>query len=56
LLGRDHWSGVVETAVGDQGARDYLIEHPPREVECSDLAGGADVDTVEQLPAGHRPS
>src|SRR3954447_18249611 len=24
LLGRDHWAGVVETAVGDQGARAYL--------------------------------
>jgi nicotine blue oxidoreductase len=56
LLGRDHWSGVVGTAVGDQGARAYLLKHPPREVECSDLADGADVDTVEQLPAGHRRS
>jgi len=56
LLGRDHWSGVVGTAVGDQGARAYLMKHPPREVECSDLTDGADVDTVGQLPAGHRPS
>jgi nicotine blue oxidoreductase len=55
LLGRDHWSGVVGTAVGDQGARAYLMKHPPREVECSDLTDGADVDTVGQLPAGHRP-
>jgi CTP:molybdopterin cytidylyltransferase MocA len=56
LLGRDHWSGVLGTAVGDQGARPYLMQHPPREIECSDLADGADVDTVAQLPAGHRPS
>jgi nicotine blue oxidoreductase len=56
LLGRDHWSGIVGTAVGDQGARAYLLKHPPREVECSDVADGADVDTVEQLPVGHRRS
>ena len=57
LLGRNHWPDLIETAVGDQGARTYLRAHPPREVECSDLAGGADVDTLEQLPAGHhRPS
>jgi CTP:molybdopterin cytidylyltransferase MocA len=56
LLGRDHWAGVIATAVGDQGARSYLRQHPPREIECSDLADGADVDTPDQLPAGHRPS
>jgi nicotine blue oxidoreductase len=56
LLGRDHWSGVIATAIRDQGARAYLRQHPPAEIECSDLADGADVDTVEQLPAGHRPS
>lgn len=56
LLGRDHWAGVIATAVGDQGARSYLRQHPPREVECSDLADGADVDTPDQLPDGHRPS
>jgi nicotine blue oxidoreductase len=55
VLGRDHWDGVIATAVGDQGARAYLKEHPPVEVECGDLADGADVDTVEDLPEGHRP-
>jgi nicotine blue oxidoreductase len=54
FIGRDHWSGVVGMAVGDQGARAYLTRHPPREVECADLADGADVDTADQLPAGHR--
>ena len=24
LIGRDHWAGVIATATGDQGARDYL--------------------------------
>jgi CTP:molybdopterin cytidylyltransferase MocA len=44
LLGRDHWVGVRATATGDRGARDYLRAHPPEEVECGDLATGADVD------------
>ncbi len=45
LLGRDHWAGVLATTHGDKGARDYLKLHPPEEVECGDLATGADVDT-----------
>jgi CTP:molybdopterin cytidylyltransferase MocA len=45
LLGRDHWAGVVETAVGDQGARAYLASRPVTLVECGDLATGRDVDT-----------
>ncbi len=54
LLGRDHWDGVIATAVGDQGARPYLEQHRPVEVECGDLADGSDVDTVAELPEGHR--
>jgi CTP:molybdopterin cytidylyltransferase MocA len=55
LIGRDHWSGVTETARGDRGARDYLAEHPPQLVECGDLATGRDVDTPEHLRQGlHR--
>ncbi len=54
VLGRDHWAGVIATAAGDQGARAYLKQHPPVEVECGDLADGMDVDTVEDLPDGHR--
>ncbi len=45
LLGRDHWAGVVATATGDQGARDYLREREVTAVECGDLATGRDVDT-----------
>ena len=45
LIGRDHWAGVVETASGDQGARDYLKEREVTAVECGDLATGRDVDT-----------
>ena len=44
VIGRDHWAGVVESATGDQGARDYLASHDTRLVECGDLATGADVD------------
>jgi nicotine blue oxidoreductase len=44
LLGRHHWDGVVATAVGDRGARDYLAAHEVALVECGDLATGADVD------------
>jgi nicotine blue oxidoreductase len=44
LIGRDHWAGVMEAAVGDQGARGYLKTHDVRLVECGDLAGGNDVD------------
>ncbi|GAA5112211.1 nucleotidyltransferase family protein [Alloalcanivorax gelatiniphagus] len=45
LLGRDHWAGVVETATGDRGARDYLAAHDAALVECGDLATGVDVDS-----------
>jgi len=54
LLGRDHWAGVAGVATGDQGARAYFATHRPHEVECGDLADGADVDNPAQLPAGHR--
>jgi CTP:molybdopterin cytidylyltransferase MocA len=49
LLGRDHWAGVLGTAVGDQGARAYLSKPPDGRivtlVECGDLASGRDVDS-----------
>jgi CTP:molybdopterin cytidylyltransferase MocA len=44
LIGRDHWSGVLATASGDRGARDYLEAHSHLAVECGDLATGIDVD------------
>lgn len=48
LLGRDHWPGVVETAIGDAGARAYLRGRAVTLVEAADVADGADVDTREQ--------
>jgi CTP:molybdopterin cytidylyltransferase MocA len=44
LLGRDHWAGVVETAIGDEGARRYLGAHEVTEVDCSGLADPTDLD------------
>ncbi|WP_018680697.1 nucleotidyltransferase family protein [Actinokineospora enzanensis] len=49
LIGRAHWAGVAELAVGDAGARDYLARHPVTGVPCADIADGADVDRPEQL-------
>lgn len=49
LLGRDHWPGIVATAEGDRGAREYLHTHEHRLVECGDLATGRDVDTPDAL-------
>lgn len=45
LIGRDHWDGVIASATGDRGARDFLASHEVALVECGDLATGADVDT-----------
>lgn len=45
LLGRAHWAGVAELAVGDRGARPYLATRPVRQVECGDVADGQDVDS-----------
>ncbi|MDN5856622.1 MAG: nucleotidyltransferase family protein [Actinomycetia bacterium] len=45
VLGRDHWRGVIATAVGDRGARDYLLDRDVTVVDCSDLATGVDIDT-----------
>lgn len=49
LIGREHWSGVRELAVGDRGARDYLRSHTVAEVPCEDIAIGTDADRPEDL-------
>ncbi|MFI7066864.1 NTP transferase domain-containing protein [Kribbella sp. NPDC050124] len=54
VLGREHWEGVIASARGDEGARAYFRGHAPVEVECGDLGDGVDVDTVAELPPGHR--
>jgi CTP:molybdopterin cytidylyltransferase MocA len=47
LLGRDHWAGIAEKAVGDSGARAYLRAHEVELVACSDVATDDDIDTRE---------
>lgn len=54
LIGRHHWAGAAAMAAGDRGARDYLDAHRMVAVDCSDLAGGADVDTVVDRHADQR--
>ena len=49
LIGREHWEGVVTTALGDHGARHYYRAHPHERVECGDLATGRDADTRGEL-------
>ncbi|GAA3671290.1 nucleotidyltransferase family protein [Lentzea roselyniae] len=49
LIGADHFAGVMASAAGDQGARDYLKANTVRHVECGDVADGADVDRPEDL-------
>ncbi|WP_035305882.1 nucleotidyltransferase family protein [Actinokineospora inagensis] len=49
LIGRAHWAGVAELAVGDTGARPYLARHPAVDVPCADVADGADADRPEEL-------
>ena len=50
LLGRDHWDGVAELAIGDVGARAYLRTRPVQEVPCEDIAWGGDVDLPSSEP------
>jgi len=49
LIGRDHFAGVIASAVGDDGGRRYLAGHDVRLVECGDIGGARDVDTAFQL-------
>lgn len=49
LIGSDHFAGVMASAAGDQGARDYLRSNTVRHVECADVADGADIDRPEDL-------
>ncbi|MGH3721693.1 MAG: nucleotidyltransferase family protein [Pseudonocardiaceae bacterium] len=56
LLGRRHWADIVASARGDRGARDWLAGRPDLTVvDCSDLAGGIDVDRPPQ-PSEQPPS
>ena len=50
VIGRKHWAGVIESLVGDSGARGYLASHDVVLVECGDLATGRDVDAPPETP------
>ncbi|MGW3808703.1 nucleotidyltransferase family protein [Micromonospora sp. NPDC005113] len=52
LLGRSHWPGIAQTAVGDVGARPYLRRHAAevQVVPCLDVADDGDID----IPADTR--
>ena len=43
-LSAQHWIPAASSLGGDTGARRYLASHGVREIECSDLWDGADVD------------
>lgn len=49
LLGRQHWSGILATATGDSGARDYLLDHHVVHVACDDVSKSDDIDRPEDL-------
>ncbi|PZG12318.1 nucleotidyltransferase family protein [Nonomuraea aridisoli] len=51
LIGREHFAGVAELAVGDVGARPYLKAHPElvTEVACDAYGDPADIDTPADL-------
>jgi CTP:molybdopterin cytidylyltransferase MocA len=46
LLGRAHWKAVAAEVRGDRGARAYLEAHGVRDIDCTDLATGRDVDRL----------
>lgn len=52
VIGRRHFAGVMAGAAGDTGARDYLEIHSAEVIECGDVGGGRDVDTVAQPGSG----
>ena len=50
LLAREHWAGVIDLAVGDAGAREYLAGHAVTLVEAADVGSGEDYDRPGDLP------
>jgi CTP:molybdopterin cytidylyltransferase MocA len=46
FIGAAHLTPLLEQLRGDVGARPYLRAHDVRMVDCTDLGGGDDVDTL----------
>lgn len=47
LIGRAHWEPLAERLGGDTGANAYLEAHGAVAVDCTDIGGGQDVDSLE---------
>jgi CTP:molybdopterin cytidylyltransferase MocA len=47
VIGREHWGAVAASATGDRGAGSYVKAQGAESIDCSDLWGGADVDTPD---------
>jgi CTP:molybdopterin cytidylyltransferase MocA len=54
-VARPLWAAVSASAVGDEGVRAFIREHPDQvdAVECADIADPTDIDTPADL-ASHR--
>ena len=52
---RQLWAAASASAVGDEGLRPFIRDHPDQveAVECADIADPTDIDTPEDL-ASHR--
>ncbi len=48
LIGREHWAGALELAVGDRGAGPYLRRHDAELIDVGELWDGADLDGPER--------
>jgi nicotine blue oxidoreductase len=50
-VARRLWAAVSASAVGDEGVRAFIREHPEQvdAVECADIADPTDVDTPADL-------
>ncbi|MBC7517313.1 MAG: nucleotidyltransferase family protein [Microbacteriaceae bacterium] len=45
VIGRQHWTPLIDILAGDTGGRSYLLGHGVVAVECGDLWHGRDVDS-----------
>ncbi|WP_300343536.1 nucleotidyltransferase family protein [Nesterenkonia sp.] len=46
FIGRDHWAELSGQLRADIGAREYLRRHGVAHVDCTDLPGGDDIDSL----------
>ena len=55
-VARPLWAAVSAAAVGDEGVRTFIREHPEQveAIECADIADPTDIDTPEDLASHSR--